>query len=71
MAETVTLEMLGAMMRQALDDIRAIETRQLEHTTWLAKLEEGQSLTLRMVTRLAADLERVRRALQLTPAKEG
>jgi hypothetical protein len=54
------------------EDLRVMKARQLEHTAWLSKLEEGQSLVLRMVTRIDEDLDRVKRALDLMPsASEG
>lgn len=38
------------------EDLQTIKARQLEHTTGLSKLEEGQGLALRMVTRLATTI---------------
>lgn len=50
------------------EDLRMIKARQLEHTSWLAKLEEGQSLALRMVTRPDDDIESIKRMLNVSPA---
>lgn len=49
------------------EDLRVIKARQLEHTAWLSKLENGQGLMLGMVTRLDDDIEHIKRAAGVMP----
>ena len=49
------------------EDLRVIKARQLEHTAWLSKLENGQGLMLGMVTRLDDDIEHIKRSAGVMP----
>lgn len=50
------------------EELRTLTARQIEHTAWLAKLENGQGLTLQMITRLDDDIQHVKRGVGLIPA---